>query len=173
MFSSRLDSSRENPLKTWRKIWRSLIEACGSVASIPQVNSYYTSIQGHRDHIAEPSLGTFRNMKIRVWFHKQCIVEHTKENPALCLTLWFIFVCSLQNSTVCELKWTSATPQDWWTFCQTMRVFEQQSIKGSSSLNSTSHQPRTLICNPPTAFIISIAKLRNLSWKHLELSMVL
>jgi len=70
LFSSRLDSSRENQLKTWRTIWRTPIEAWGSVASIPQVNSYFTSSQGHRDHIAGPSLGTFGNMKIRVWVYQ-------------------------------------------------------------------------------------------------------
>lgn len=41
MLSSRLDSSRENQSRTWRKIWRTLIEACRWIS--PPLRSTHTS----------------------------------------------------------------------------------------------------------------------------------
>lgn len=141
LFSSRLDSSRENQLKTWRKIWRTLIEDCGSVASIPQVNTYDTSSQGHWDHIAGPSLGTFRNMKIRVWVHQkrtQHFAWHFDSSSCVHCKIR-LNVNSSEPLRRHMIGGDFAKPRE--------ASFEQQSIKGSSiawTQHPTSHGPSSV-----------------------------
>lgn len=143
MLSSRLDSSRENQSRTWRKIWRTLIEACRWIS--PPLRSTHTSPlakvmeQKHQQEHSE----IWRSESCRTsGFTTSVLQRIPKRTQRFAWHVDLSSCCSLQNLTECELKWTSETPQDWWAFFQTTIVkLEQQSTKDSSCLNSTSHQP--------------------------------